>query len=191
MNARLPVELRSGLIAEILAWFIRCNASTGQLVEPVQDSAIGACLPWRWRELASAVRAASYRTPYSNIADYMDRFWFLPELFGERARLHRTMRSDRGRDLHDHPWHFVSIILEGGYTEEIEIQSGPNPLHETRRYRAGDILFRHAEHRHRLEVEDASECWSLVFTSSHVREWGFWTAHGFIPWREYPALEPA
>lgn len=191
MESRPPLELSSGLVAEVLAWFLQCGTTPGHLIEPRHDSILEACMPWKWRDFASSVRSASYRSPYAPIGDYMERYWLLPEIFGERARVHRIMRSDRGRDVHDHPWHFVSIILEGGYTEEIELEGGANPLREIHRYRPGDILFRHAEHRHRLQLEDGADCWSLVFTSQNVRDWGFWMAGGFVPWREYSELEPA
>lgn len=188
MNARLPLELRTGIVTDVLAWFLRCSGEPGYMVEPTVDTIEDM---QRWPEVSHAIRAASYRTPYSDISDYMERWWFLPEFFGERARLHRTLRSDRARDLHDHPWHYVSIILEGGYVEEIEVAHGLNPLTERRRYRPGDVLFRHAEHRHRLEVDEGIDCWSLVLTSHNVREWGFWTSSGFVPWREYSQLELA
>lgn len=191
MDTRLPVEARLGIIPDLLAWFMRCAGGTGQTIEPQHDSMIDSCMPWKWRDFVSSIRSTAYRTPYAPIGDYMERWWYMPELFGERARVHRTMRSDRDRDLHDHPWHFVSIILDGGYSEEIELASGPCPLRETHRYRAGDVLFRHAEHRHRLELEEGSECLSLVFTSQNLRDWGFWTTGGFVPWREYHQLEPA
>lgn len=179
-----------GIVPDLLSWFMRCAGGGGQAIEPNQDSLIEACIPWKWRDFVSSVRSAAYRSPYSPIGGYMERWWYMPEIFGERARVHRILRGDAGRDLHDHPWHFVSIILEGGYTEEIELASGPFPLCERHRYRAGDVLFRHAEHRHRLELDDGSECLSLVFTSQNVREWGFWTKAGFVPWHEYGALEP-
>lgn len=34
-----------------------------------------------------------------------------------RIYLHKFLRSDHDRALHDHPWNFVSIILKGGYWE--------------------------------------------------------------------------
>ena len=33
--------------------------------------------------------------------------------------VHHFLRSDQDRDLHDHPWHFTSLILWGGYVEEL------------------------------------------------------------------------
>lgn len=191
MIDRLPLELRSGIVTDALAWFIACTGRPGALIDP---KAQHPCYdPKSWADFASSVRAAAYRTPYAAIGDYMDRYWYLPEIFGERARLHRTRRGDKGRDLHDHPWHFVSVILEGGYTEEVSAEQplgAHDGLTERLRWRAGDVLFRHAEHCHRLDMEPGEECWSLVFTAPKTREWGFWTAKGFVPWPEYEELIP-
>ena len=38
--------------------------------------------------------------------------------------LHRMLRDDDDRALHDHPWWFVSIILAGGYVEVMPRQPG-------------------------------------------------------------------
>lgn len=188
MIQRLPPELRSGIVPRILNWFLTCTNMPVNSIDPRAER-----LPEiaTWNDLQGSIRACAYRTPYQPIDDYMDRWWFMPEIFGERARVHRVRRSDHERDLHDHPWHFVSVILEGGYSEEIEIIPGTG-ITDTRRYRPGDVLFRHAEHRHRLELHEG-DCWSLVFTSPNVREWGFWKADGaFVPWRQYePESVPA
>jgi hypothetical protein len=188
---RLDPADRNGIQSLIAAWFVRCHGMPGSaiapecetIIAPSPASLISACSAWQG--LASAVRSASYRTPYEDLDGYMRRWWFMPELYGERARLHQTLRSDRDRERHDHPWHFVSVILEGGYTEELLVPGDTIPTRQ--RFRAGDVLFRHAEHRHRLELEPGADCWTLVFTSPNVREWGFWTEDEvFIPWRQHP-----
>src|SRR5688500_6187293 len=33
--------------------------------------------------------------------------------------VHRILAPDPGLDLHDHPWPFVTLILRGGYVEEV------------------------------------------------------------------------
>jgi hypothetical protein len=192
VTARLPLAMRNGILAETQAWFTRCMGVPGNAIAPQlhQDLVFTGGVDgesFQWRSLAQSVISTAQRTPYEPIGDYMERWWFLPEIYGERARVHRTLRSDNARDAHDHPFHFVTVILENGYTEEIETVHGM----ERRRYRAGDVLFRHAEHRHRLEIEPGMDCWSLVFTSPIVREWGFWTPAGFVPWADYEHLERA
>lgn len=181
MGARLPAELRSGIVSEALSWFIQCAGQPGTAIEPKTSEAINL---GRWPDFANAVIDTAQGTPYYAIGDYMDRWWYMPEIFGERARVHCTRRSDQDRDRHDHPWHFVSVILRTGYTEELEVPNAGG-LADRRRFRPGDVLFRHAEHRHRLELDEGTECWSLVFTAPKCREWGFWTPAGFVPWREY------
>jgi hypothetical protein len=184
MTARLPFELRNGVVDTVHAWFAACDMLPGREVNPQTEQRFAANDSFKaW---AHSVIVAAQRTPYFSIVDYMDRWWYMPELLGERARVHRIRRSDHDRHLHDHPWHFASIILDGGYTEVL--QSGdetPVP----RRIRPGDIAFRHAEHRHRLELEPGADCWTLVLTSPNNREWGFWMAEGFVPWRDYENAE--
>lgn len=184
---RLPPGLRSGFLPQVLSWLMLCSTEPGERVVAREERADDE--RFRWEDFADRVKLVASRTPYDPIVDYMDRWWFMPELFGERARLHRIRRSDHDRHLHDHPWHFVSVILEGGYTEELEVASDPIACAERRRFRPGDVLFRHAEHRHRLELEDGADCWTLVFTGPNARDWGFWTPEGFVPWRQYELLE--
>lgn len=54
-----------------------------------------------------------------------------------------------------------------------------------RRKWPGMVLFRRAEHRHRLHL--TRPAWTLVFTSGKKRSWGFWRDGGFIPWRNFVA----
>jgi hypothetical protein len=43
---------------------------------------------------------------------------------GVQLYLHKIMRSDADRELHDHPWAFASLILWRGYHEETEAIGG-------------------------------------------------------------------
>ena len=47
--------------------------------------------------------------------------------------LHRIYKPDWARELHNHPWSFMSLVLTGGYTEECK-RNGNNPT-EVRRGR--------------------------------------------------------
>lgn len=88
--------------------------------------------------------------------------------------LHEFVGSDP-QDLHDHPWAFLSMVLAGGYTEHTD--------RGAQRYEPGDVLFRKAADRHRIEV--TAPATSLVITGAFERPWGFWRAGAFVPWREY------
>ena len=80
-------------------------------------------------------------------------------------RLHHWLDSDVDRNLHDHPWWFVTLVLRGEYTELL--QNGSSKL-----MKRGRFGFRKATHRHRVTISDS--CWSVVVTGPIKRKWGFW-----------------
>lgn len=90
--------------------------------------------------------------------------------------LHIFHRSD-SPDLHDHPWSFATCILWRGYVEET-----PNGK---KRCWPGTILLRPAKWIHRVELVNKKRSITLVFRGPYVREWGFYTAHGWLRWVEY------
>lgn len=103
-------------------------------------------------------------------------------LFG--VYLHWIYLPDRDRHPHDHPWTFTSIVLRGGYTEELSAPESPDPrvkLSVHRRW-SGHVMRMWQAHRIR-------ELWpntmTLVFVGARKRIWGFWTPEGFVPWNEY------
>ncbi len=96
--------------------------------------------------------------------------------------------------MHDHPWNFISIILKGGYVEyrektefdplAIEGLDDTHPVWiETRIYHPGQILFRKATDKHKLEIHQHAI--TLVITFKKIRNWGFWTPKGFVGWQQY------
>lgn len=73
------------------------------------------------QKAARAVIEQAAGKPYFDLSDYMGRTWLRekrPDM-GYCARVHKVMRSDHDRALHDHPWHNASIVLEGGYWEVV------------------------------------------------------------------------
>lgn len=105
----------------------------------------------------------------------MERF-FVIETKQLSVRFHHLLASDADRDLHDHPWDFVSLILEGSYIET-------TPAAE-RRFSAGDVLVHRAEDAHRLTLPDGP-VWSYVTTGPFVKTWGFQTPRGWVSWHDY------
>ena len=111
---------------------------------------------------------------------YLDRLgivttpWF-------SIKLHRIYRPDRQRDLHDHPWNFVSFILRGSYVED-------TPQGQRRRRW---FNFKRAEDRHSIREVSRSPVWTLIYTGPKRRSWGFWRGGKFIPWRQYDKLMDA
>lgn len=98
--------------------------------------------------------------------------------------IHHLLRSDIERDLHDHPWSFVTILLSGGYWEHCYNYRSRFKSDRIRvRRNRWSILFRHAEWKHALELD--RPVWTLVFTGRTRRNWGFNTKDGWKWWREY------
>lgn len=132
---------------------------------------------------------------------YLIRWEWNNPFFG--IKLHHIVGSDDDRDLHDHPWSFLSIILWGGYWEHLTVDDAwhrsAGPLYpagyeitgeghkETARkwYGPGSVLWRPLPWPHRLELPAGKKAWTLVFTGPYRREWGFHTICGFIPWPRY------
>jgi hypothetical protein len=95
-------------------------------------------------------------------------------------RIHKIQQSDSGRDFHDHPFDFTSLILSGGYLEHrpgcqcfSDEDVRTRPTDDCRVYLAGDVVRRKAEDFHRLELYDDRPTWTFVISSAYRREWGF------------------
>lgn len=118
---------------------------------------------------------------------YLERWYLRPRSkAGPNVYLHHVLKSDQDRHLHNHPWDNTSIILEGGYWEEIP--TGVE-LQTSLIYRpAGSIFHRRAEGYHRLIMYDGMKpCWTLFITGDVQvgRKWGFMTEVGHVDFDEY------
>lgn len=76
---------------------------------------------------------------------YLYRWHLIPRNRLCNIYLHKFLRSDDDRALHDHPWPSCSIILKGGYVEHL-------PGGITKTCEAGRITFRKAHQAHRVEL---------------------------------------
>ena len=111
---------------------------------------------------------------------YMLRWWIIPRNKYFNIYLHKFLRSDDDRALHDHPWLNVSYLLEGTYVEHV-INAGGVQI--ATRYKAGQFKFRRAVAAHRIEIDDP--CWSLFITGPVIRTWGFHCPKGWRPWQQF------
>lgn len=95
--------------------------------------------------------------------------------------LHRILTRDFDRHAHDHPWPFVSLILRGGYVEFVTGDDGlPLECVRTR----GSLHRMPVEKAH-LIYEVAPNTLTLVLTGRHGRDWGYWTAEGWVSHSDY------
>lgn len=114
--------------------------------------------------------------------------------------LHRMDAPDPDIALHDHPWSFVSIILAGGYTEERALtRDAARFALAAEKYEVGDHLQRGEiverrrwsvrrlglEECHRITHLAGKVSWSLVIHGPRRWPWGFWTAKGWVHYRQH------
>lgn len=117
------------------------------------------------------------RKPDFIIGDnYLHRWWVIPRNRFFNVYLHKIMRSDDDRALHDHPWLNCSILLRGSYREHTPCGAKVRT--------AGSIVFRRAVAAHRLEVVDGP-IWTIFITGPVIRIWGFHCPKRWVPWREF------
>ena len=95
-----------------------------------------------------------------------------------RLYLHIIKRSDGDRDMHDHPWNFLSFILRGGYFEYTP-WTRKTPYHNEWKG-VGSIIRHSASDLHRIELLENKHCWSLVLAGTKSRKWGFQTNKGWV-----------
>lgn len=144
------------------------------------------------REIGAKPAAAPHGfTIGAEDAPYLRRWFLLPRGDGPACYLHQFLRDDDDRALHDHPWASVGIILAGGYIEHLP--------EGTVLRRAGDVIPRPPEHRHRVVLHRNDEgrpieCWTLFLTGPRVRDWDFWcpgdgTTERFVPWQDFTTGE--
>jgi hypothetical protein len=132
---------------------------------------------------------------------YMLRWWVIPRNRWFNVYLHKILREDDDRALHDHPWWNVSILLRGAYIEvrpDVKAAATPftriadMPVIRALR-RAGSVVFRKPSTAHRLELLTVNgqrqPVWSLFITGPRVREWGFHCSHGWREWRDFVASD--
>lgn len=136
---------------------------------------------------------------------YMERYWlFNPypaNSSGKRAwwkfpisiRLHRIMRPDGDRHLHDHPWNARTFILRGWYVEKRPCTPTPEYDYTDDFYqrKAGDTAALNFGEYHRITQVSDGGVWTLFVTGKYRGTWGFDVDGVKVPWRRYLGLEDA
>lgn len=107
---------------------------------------------------------------------YMLR-WVLWRWRGWQLALHKILRSDDERALHDHVGDNLSIILWG---HMLEVRDPAWPRVHLGHFPFRFICWRRAELPHRLEVP-WGPVWTLWLRGPHRRRWGFHCKQG---WRD-------
>jgi hypothetical protein len=142
-------------------------------------------------EVADGLIERSFKTPYTHLPGYMERFWLLnPYDFsapkGERelpsARIHHILRKDLDDHLHDHPWAARTVVLKGWYIEERLMADGSLKLLKRQ---PGDTAALNFGTYHRIVEVSEGGVWTLFVTYRYQGTWGFLVDGKKVPWREY------
>ena len=107
----------------------------------------------------------------------LQRWFIVPRNTESNVYLHRFLRSDDNRALHDHPWANRSWILSGEY---VEVMRGSSVT----RHEGELTWWRPATLAHRVELVSGPVV-TLFFTGPVTREWGFHCPGGWRHWREF------
>lgn len=97
---------------------------------------------------------------YAHLIGYLHR-WRLLEFGRFMARAHHILTPDGTPFLHSHPFHYASLVLRGGYAEQVLQPDGT--LRSVRRF-PGHLVVRRAMTLHRIETVRPRGCWTLILT---------------------------
>lgn len=127
---------------------------------------------------------------------YLRRFYLTPRSWRRRLFLHHIVLADPDPYVHDHPWPFRTLVLRGGYNEDV--MSDCRCCNLPVDWNDGELLagtgcYRPARYRHRIFYVRPGT-WTLVLAGRAEREWGFWVPGrvgtmpnllSWVPWHEY------
>lgn len=133
---------------------------------------------------------------------YLLRWHLIPRNPVFNIYLHKFLRDDDDRALHDHPWFWCSILLRGGYFEHTVSAGG---IKRERAREAPSLKISSPWRAHRIElfpwfheiddrladitsenINDRLPAWSLFITGPRIRQWGFHCPEqGWVHWKRF------
>lgn len=121
--------------------------------------------------------------------DWMVR-WRLVQTPWFGIYVHRINGPDDTRPPHTHPWPFVSLVIRGGYHENIEHRDRTGRLRRRQVDRIrhpGSVHLMRATVAHRITVLRRSPTWTLVLVGRRRAEpsWGYWEHDQLTPWEDH------
>lgn len=148
------------------------------------------------------------KTPYINIYGvengelYMERYWlFNPyPVSGAKSRyswlplsirIHKIVKPDDDRHLHDHPWNARTFILKGWYNEIRQaegIQSLFGDFVNLQRTKGDTACLSFGEYHRITEVSEGG-VYTLFVTGKYRGTWGFLVDGLKVHYKKYLGLE--
>lgn len=129
---------------------------------------------------------------YDTDATYLTR-WRLIQTPWFGFYLHRFDTPDPRPTLHDHPWPFISVVLRGGYDEEVRkkgICGGPLAQPYSHRRSVRRLNVKPLGDLHWISRLHRVPTWTLMVVGRRSREWGYldrdgtWTRFDLHPHNE-------
>lgn len=132
------------------------------------------------------------KTPYINIAKgddvYMERYWLFNPLDVETKcikyswipfsiRIHKILKEDQDRHMHDHPWDCRTFILKGQYLEE-----RVDGVYARREGTTATIAF---DDYHKILHVYGDCVYTMFVTGKYKGVWGFLVDGIKIKYKEY------
>lgn len=150
------------------------------------------------------------KTPYCNIygADnnelYIERYWLFNPYFETKGlrqfkwfplslRIHKIVKEDNDRHLHDHPWNARTFILKGWYKEERLYEGWSADFWEGTeiiKRKAGDTARLNFGEYHRITEVPDEGVYTIFITGKYQGTWSFLVEGKGVPYKEYLGLEP-
>lgn len=102
---------------------------------------------------------------YTSIPKYLERFTIL-KFFNLHIRIHKLLSEDKTVFYHNHPFHFLSIVISGGYTEEYL----KDDKVITKYHKKWAFIFRNKNRYHSIKsVEPNTK--TLFFAIGNYKKW--------------------
>lgn len=141
------------------------------------------------------------KTPYTHIYGeqdkqlYMERYWLFnpyPVSGGKSRynwlplsiRIHKIVKPDNDRHLHDHPWNARTFILKGWYTEERFAML----FNDWYTRFTGDTSRLNFGEYHRITEVSENGVYTLFVTGKYRGTWGFLVDGLKVPYKKYLGL---
>tara|TARA_Y100000768_G_scaffold387958_2_gene381184 strand:- start:131 stop:817 length:687 start_codon:yes stop_codon:yes gene_type:complete len=130
-----------------------------------------------------------------NQEPYIMRYYLVfknRNLFPFNVFIHKILKSDDDKDLHDHPWNFFHLILSGGYWEETVINGDLNAGTEKIWRAPGYWNIVASDYKHRIDIGNKKPWTIFIPFKKSKKEWGFWVRQtssecptGYV-WKKIP-----
>ena len=108
------------------------------------------------------VIALTVLKPYKSLPGYLHRFTLL-KLGRLHIRVHSILVPDGTPFLHTHPFHYISLILSGGYAEKLKNQ--------TCVHRRGSLIFRKAATAHQITAVQPNTKTLFITWETQQKKW--------------------